>query len=172
MSDTGDTTMRYLFLFFIIVGCGLEQACQSTGYDRRRTVIPIGECSTDQLSFKIHPKLEYAVELFSKDALKYNVPCQRTGRIGFALTLPKDVSPSTVGYCTPPYEVRMLATFWESASASERLALMYHELGHCALGLEHYEGKPDIMNSYILDSATAEKKWDSLVHNMFERAKQ
>jgi hypothetical protein len=49
---------------------------------------------------------------------------------------------------------------------------MYHELGHCALGLGHHEGEPDIMNSYLLDEVTAEKKWDELVNKMFERKKK
>ncbi len=165
--------MKYLLLLSLLTGCGLEQACHSTGRIVRRENPPAGsDCLPSSISPRVHDKLQYAVDLFSADATRHQVPCFRTGTIGFIPTLPKDVPPTTIGYCTHGVEVRIFTTYWQSAPATERLTLMYHELGHCALGLGHHEGEPDIMNSYLLDEVTAEKKWDELVNKMFERAKK
>jgi hypothetical protein len=83
-----------------------------------------------------------------------------------------DKKKGVVGYCIDSWEVRVLTSYWQTASATDRLLLMYHELGHCALGLDHLDGEIDIMNSYLLDDVTAEKEWDDLVNKMFERKKK
>ena len=159
---------RFLLLLSLLVSCGVEQACQSIGH--RREPQP-GDCTVEQISPAVHSKLQYAVELFSADAIRNEVPCTRTPRIGFMRELPPDTSKNVVGYCRPGLEVRALTSYWRSASATERLVLMYHELGHCALGLDHHDGEPDIMNSYLLDEITSEKKWEELVNKMMGRAR-
>lgn len=160
---------KYLWITFLLLGCGVEQSCQSTA---RITTLSYDTCTVEQVSPVIHPRFEYAIKLFSRDALKKEVPCYKTQIIGFMQTLPNDTPSNAIGYCLSYREVRVLKSFWESASSTERLTLLYHELGHCALGLDHVDGTPDIMNSYLLDERTADKRWDELVNTMFERAKE
>lgn len=160
---------KYFLVSFLLLGCGVEQSCQSTA---TIPTISSGPCTVEQVSPVIHSTFEYAVKQFSADALKQDVPCYQTRIIGFMQALPSDSPKNTIGYCLGYKEVRILQSFWDRASATERLTLLYHELGHCALNLDHTDGVPDIMNSYLLDDTTAEKQWDGLVNKMFERAKQ
>lgn len=164
--------MKYLLLSLLLLsGCSGTNYCESriTPTTNHRLK---GDCYPEQLSRRVHPELQYGVSLFSADALNHNIPCQYTGTIGFTTTIPKDANPRTVGYCTSPVEVRFIKSFWEKSSATNRLVLMYHELGHCALGLDHVDSEADIMNSYLLDEVYAEQEWDNLVEKMFRRAKR
>lgn len=46
-------------------------------------------------------------------------------------------------------------------------ALLYHELGHCVLNLDHTEQDPQtIMSPYISNSKFYKSNWDELVENM------
>lgn len=161
--------LRFILLCFFFVSCGSEQSCQSKVFRRSP---PNNHCTVSALAGQVHTQLDYAINLFSADAIKHDVDCYFTSRIGFTSTLPKDVPVGTIGYCYPYSEVKFLTRFWQVASATERLTLFYHEMGHCALGLDHKDDEDDIMNSYILDEVVANEKWDILVNKLFERAKQ
>ena len=164
---------RFLLLISLLVGCGAEQACQSVGkVDRRIPLPPRGDCTPKQISLRIHSKVEYAVELFSQDALHHQVPCYRTPLIGFLPKMPDELGSGVIGYCSPGSEIRFLAPFWNEVSATTRLVLVYHELGHCALGLDHTDGENDIMNTYLLDERTADSRWNELVTKMMKRVQQ
>lgn len=60
----------------------------------------------------------------------------------------------TIGMCLPflfsKREVFIDPNHWAFASPIERKVLIYHELGHCLLGLEHRDDGPHIMNSIII----------------------
>lgn len=52
-------------------------------------------------------------------------------------------------------------------SAIKTKALLYHELGHCVLGLGHTEQDPQTMMSPIMnDDEFYKKNWDGLVQDM------
>jgi hypothetical protein len=165
--------MKHLLLVLALVSpsaCGEEKICRNEiTYRPKNRMEP---CYLSQLSHRIHPTLEPLVSLFSADALDRDVPCYHTLTIGFIDKLPKNVDEHTIGYCMQSIEVRMLKPYWEAASATERLTLLYHELGHCALGLEHHDDDYDIMNSFLLHETIAEKEWDELVNKMFRRVKK
>lgn len=44
-------------------------------------------------------------------------------------------------------EIRVRPSYWESATESARELLIFHELGHCALGLEHSFNPWSIMHA-------------------------
>jgi hypothetical protein len=46
-------------------------------------------------------------------------------------------------------------------------AVVYHELGHCLLGLEHVTYKIDLMNAQLLHKSYLEVMWDELVYELF-----
>lgn len=51
-----------------------------------------------------------------------------------------DLSGNVVGQCTiqgPNKTILILKSFWDASDDYQREQLMYHELGHCALGLGH-----------------------------------
>lgn len=85
---------------------------------------------------------------------------------------PAELDGSVIGYCQAPWTISFKKTYWDRASAADRMTLVYHELGHCALNLDHYDEGQDIMNTYLLPGDIADEKWDRLVNTMFGRVKQ
>ena len=164
--------MKYFVISLLfLVGCNGQQYCRSS-ITPTNTKTRVGDCYPDQIATRIHPELEVQVGVFSTDALNRDVPCHYTATIGFAKEVPEGAPPTTIGYCMSPFEVRIIRSFWDNASANQRMALMYHELGHCALRLEHVDDELDIMNSYIISDYAIEKNWDVLIEKMFRRAKK
>jgi len=65
-------------------------------------------------------------------------------------------------------EMTILKSYWETASDFTKRSLIYHELGHCALGLGHTpENEKQIMNPYVLGDLYAEANWEPLVDFLF-----
>lgn len=66
-------------------------------------------------------------------------------------------------------ELELLSSFWSTASLQSRHTLLFHELGHCALDLNHVpEGSGAIMEPIILNDSFAQSNWPSLVSNEFQ----
>ena len=158
-----------LLLCMMLAGCGSQFSCGSQRVNTPPAQLPDSPCTGEKIAGRLHPTLSFYVDRFTADARQYGKPCYYTFTIGFITERPPDIGDAAVGYCRRGFEVRVVKSFWDSASATERNVLIYHELGHCALGLDHVDDKPDIMNSYLLDESIADKKWDSLVKTMFER---
>lgn len=64
----------------------------------------------------------------------------------------------TLGRCTLPLNgatplIRINATSWEQLGYYGRRQLMFHELGHCVLGLDHVAAPGSIMYLYHLGPA-------------------
>lgn len=47
--------------------------------------------------------------------------------------------------------------------------VMYHELGHCVLGLGHYENGNDIMNAFVINGSEFKKEKSYYINRMFGR---
>jgi hypothetical protein len=62
-------------------------------------------------------------------------------------------SEDTIGLCfsggTTPI-IHISQDYWEYARADQKIALVYHEMGHCVLGQGHRDDRMSIMNSYIV----------------------
>jgi hypothetical protein len=62
---------------------------------------------------------------------------------------------------------------WAAASNHTKRNLLYHELGHCALNLNHLEANAvAIMNPKLLSDELSAPSWFNLVRNMFNSASQ
>lgn len=62
-------------------------------------------------------------------------------------------SPNTIGICYYGGRVPVIhidPEFWETADEETRIALMFHELGHCILGQKHRTGIASIMNPNVI----------------------
>lgn len=172
----GDKTMlqkiTVAITLVVMSGCGSELSCGSHKVNTPPVSQPHSPCSKAAIGGRIHPKLDFYIEQFATDAAKRNVPCYYTFTIGFQETRPEDIGETVIGYCRRGLELRVISSFWDKASGADRMTLLYHELGHCALGLGHTDGEPDIMNSYLLDEKIVDTRWDDLINKMFGRAKQ
>lgn len=83
-------------------------------------------------------------------------------------------NPNTLGQCTvgmgtvPTIEIDF--KHWGSLEEATRVALLYHELGHCVLGLSHTENPNSIMYPYILDPDFFTNFYSTLVQDLFDAA--
>jgi hypothetical protein len=80
--------------------------------------------------------------------------------------------PNTVGLCTTyPYNNGTLyksnIVVKQNDSAIALKAIVYHELGHCILGLEHTSQESEtLMSPIMMSDDYYENNWDVLVKNM------
>lgn len=58
-------------------------------------------------------------------------------------------SPNVVGTCTGNDEIRIRRSFWENVNYYQQEDVLYHELGHCVMNLDHVT-TPSIMNAKTL----------------------
>lgn len=162
---------KYLLpLALLSTSCGSAFACKTEVIPRRDQ--GPAPCTVDNVVYQFNEKLRVQIESFSADALKREVPCLMTRRAIMEEKFPDKMGENVIGYCAAPWTISFLKSYWDNASAADRMTLVYHELGHCALNLDHYDSKIDIMNTYLLSGDVADRKWDELVNNMFERAKK
>lgn len=158
-----------LLIALLSTSCGSALACKTEIIHRRQVD---DDCTMEQMIYMFHEQLRPMLESFSRDALKRGVPCLKTRKAVIEKDFPTSFDKNVIGYCQAPWTVSFRKSFWDAASAADRMVLVYHELGHCALNLDHYDEGQDIMNTYLLPGDIAEEKWDKLVNNMFGRAKE
>jgi hypothetical protein len=162
---------KYLLpLALLSTSCGSALACKTEVIPRRDQ--GPAPCTVDNMVYMFNEKLRPQIESFSADALKRGVPCLKTRKAIMEDKFPEGVGANVIGYCQAPWTISFLKSYWDKASAADRMTLVYHELGHCALNLDHYDEGQDIMNTYLLPGDIAEEKWDKLVNNMFGRVNQ
>lgn len=159
---------KYLLAATLLsTSCGSALACKTEIIHRRQ---PGPEpCTIDNIVYNFDEQLRTQIEAFSADALKREVPCLLTRKAIIEDKFPDKMGENVIGYCQFPWTISFKKSYWDTASAADRMVLVYHELGHCALGLDHLDGQHDIMNSYLLPGDVADRKWDKLVNSMFGR---
>lgn len=168
--------MKLLSLLFTVVttatsvaGCGKLEL-----YDTGIVLYPSGPkspCRISAMTDAYLPELIVQLQSFSNKAIEYDLPCYGVEYITITNDGFKEEA-TTIGVCRPQHSITLRTDFWQVAGPKERLALVYHELGHCALHMGHHDTAPDIMNSTILDESFLKKDWDNLVKEMFNRARK
>lgn len=154
----------------------ITTACSQYPWCDDNFIVPTGNrlrkpCTVRHLTGKFDDELQPYLAAFSSDAKEWDVGCYYTTEMRIDTTGFEN-SNYVIGYCQRPLLVSLRRAYWDIATPTERLVLMYHELGHCALGLEHDEDGPDIMNAAILDGRYAKEHWEGLVDALFLKAKE
>lgn len=86
-------------------------------------------------------------------------------------------SEDMVGWCKPfifPMEIMIQSSFWVDATDLEREEIVFHELGHCVLSLQHDEtmesyGPITIMYPYTLGESIYKPKREHYIKELFTR---
>lgn len=160
---------RLLFVIALaLVGCGSFPACLTvTAYASE--YVPLRNCPSRILGVKEKDVFAPYIEHFADTARAYNLACYTIYSIRFS-----DIADeTTLALCQFPYQIVVDRGRWELLTAYERTALMYHELGHCALLLPHTkETEVSIMNPYLLGNTTLKAHWPVLVDMMFTEARK
>lgn len=104
------------------------------------------------------PKIDSAfhadVEYFEATSRKYNHPTS----VGFNVQFGDPQGEDIVGRCEPTalgHRVVILQSAWQGMDRSHQRALIFHELGHCALSRAH---------DYDATWTAGEKVWSSLMY--------
>ncbi len=111
--------------------------------------------------YAVNPELELYIQSFEYESTRLGIPLQITNlRAGFGNA--KLAGPTAIGFCrrgrTPLIIIDQ--AYWNTATVMEREHLMFHELGHCILNLEHnnkmvpvgiYSIPESIMYLYMFD---------------------
>ena len=161
--------MKKLLLAILLVGCGREEFNKD---DYNQVSYVDKPCTVKNLFSQGYDTLMHEqVTKFSIDARKRNLPCfsMESGILVYDLFT---VNTKAIGYCDFSYGIFINRDFWMWSSAQTKAAIVYHELGHCALGLAHHEGELDIMNPYLSSDGIMSKDWNELVNKLFNRARK
>lgn len=102
---------------------------------------------------EIAPKFKYIESLIKQNCNSYNFPSQYSIKFG---NLYDDI----VGLCEKrvfKWNIKIDPKAWSTFSEAQKTALIFHEVLHCALDLEHNDKKIGIMNSFIPGDITFEE---------------
>lgn len=80
---------------------------------------------------------------------------------------------NVVGKCWISSKERWIEILdWQDTDSFLTKAIVMHEAAHCLLGdpFPHYDERPDIMNSVLIDRKTIFYDWPVLIKTMFQRA--
>jgi len=73
---------------------------------------------------------------------------------------------NVAGYCIPTFGILINEERWASMGPYQKKELIFHELGHCVLGLEHKE--PGLMAPVMHSEEEVKKNWDAWVNEFFK----
>jgi hypothetical protein len=96
-------------------------------------------------------ELKPYLDQFVSDGAKRGVTLDPS-TIGLSFVDSYQVS-TMIGQCsgtTKMGNITILRGYWERAHPIERMSIMYHELGHCLLKLDHVEGPTNLMSPMAL----------------------
>lgn len=96
----------------------------------------------------IDPSFNTYITSFHNDALKYGKDFRSWSiKVQFGNAMGHN------GYCYAEDKTVMIdVNEWDRLTEVERIILIYHELGHCFMGLKHNNNNNSIMNTYITNN--------------------
>lgn len=154
---------KLLISFFILVGCGVD----ATAPQAQASPL-VANCSMKTL-VRVHEiTFTRYLEAFQRDIRQRGLGCYPTYSMYFDEELPENMA----GYCVPGDRVVINKKMWQTMTSMEKWVLIYHELGHCALGLDHLTEKDhDIMNPFLLPDHVSRPFWEDMKERMFDAAR-
>ena len=140
--------MKLLLLVFVLTGCGVERGAY------------INHDKTD-LTFN-HDDFQPYVELFVTEAWAQGIAVDVSDiTVSF-----ESLEPPVIGVCYTGYKHIKIDPKWNDMGHMRRLTLMFHELGHCALGRGHTD-ELSIMRPILLSPYTVLLNEDELLEELF-----
>lgn len=164
-------TLSQILFVIIFTGCGTLPEREEA-----RQAPTKGRCSLRLLASIHDMAFSEFLTSFVQDAREYETECMYTNAMHFDTAIVSEETPGLsgeqVGYCMAPVRIVISKKFWQDSDYIEKKNLIYHELGHCALGLDHTASETlAIMNPYLLPPRLAQKNWETLVREMFVDAR-
>lgn len=148
--------MRLILMALALVGCG-----------PREEVVIDARSKYDQ---RLRPYVAmFFADAFSRGiflsdaALEYRIKKQPL----------EEEMPNAVGICyrskSGAYQKIVIGEeYWERAGEFERLAIMYHELGHCVMGIGHVPAHPSLMYPRVYGEEYLKVWFEKMADDLFE----
>ena len=160
--------IRIVTLFLLLVSCGTQIVLPPEAHwdpllvpfveDFREDALFYG-CSLNRINLKI-------VERVDKETVRYGQAMGDAVGICTDMTLES----GTMNYTTKWHEIWILDSIIDYNKLRD---VMYHELGHCYLGLEHSEGGTSIMYETTLSKKTLDGlDWEERKDELFNNCKE
>jgi hypothetical protein len=73
----------------------------------------------------------------------------------------------TIGLCLDSGQVYISRGFWKRASTTQKELVIFHELGHCVLGLSHTDTDEDIMTWYQITSFDYKRNYNEIINRYY-----
>lgn len=77
------------------------------------------------------------------------------------------LEPEIAGYCIPGFGILLNENRWPSMGVYQKKELMFHELAHCTMGLDHSE--PGLMAPVMHDEKELKSNWKNWVELLFAK---
>jgi hypothetical protein len=159
--------MRFLVIGFLLTACSTLQEPTPTAKAHR----PVRTNCTKQDALKSwDPLLDTFIEDFFQDARHFGSTCFRARSVQFGTqeSMPKAEDGVIIGYCTDRGEIVLSEQVWKQYGLLFNKALLYHELGHCILQLDHApEGTLNLMAPRMLVDYELAEHWAELKLKLF-----
>lgn len=162
--------MRWTLILALLAGCATPS---NTMLPRRQTGTHVTACTRQAAVGKYDPRIETWLDDFFALAQKYGSTCHRVKTIRMESqeaisNTPEISSKQVVGYCTGDGHVVLSEDVWNQRGLLFNKALLFHELGHCVLGLDHApEGAVNLMTPYLLYDTELAEHWAELMKKLF-----
>ena len=119
---------------------------------------------------EVDPRLEKYVDKYL-DAKVASGPHLRNVNYRMRVIFEKQAKPTRLGVCHRQSDrtIRVIGIdpgHWVVMSEASRYALMYHEMGHCDLDLDHGQGGA-IMDAILIQGVYFQRNYDKLVKQLF-----
>lgn len=147
-------------------GCGPSET-SDTSYNLLET------CSEADVPFDTDPEFKAHVKGFFVDAVAHSEKfCIILSSVKFGTDAPLGVAEDdeVIGLCDSDHNIRIWRPWWNTASEIAKEAVIYHELGHCVLGLDHAKpGTLNFMTPSIPNDEALLENWNLLVTKLFNK---
>jgi hypothetical protein len=130
-------------------------------------------CTREQALPVVDERVSVWVDDFFAEAQKRGSTCYKAKSVRFVAQdkIPQDkttAGASVIGYCTSSGNVVLSEQVWASYGLLFNKALLFHELGHCVLQLDHApESALNLMAPYMLSEITLAENWAELMTKLF-----
>jgi len=140
-------------------------------------LLTLSSCGSANYSIK---GFESYVEEFHAQASKYNKAID-LAHLDISFGDTQSAGPEVIGLCytyesSEDKDIVINKEFWNDATELQRKELMFHEMGHCLLDLDHDDsivnppGRPkSIMNSHMIATYWLERFFDDYVKELFSK---
>jgi len=160
----------------VLFTAALVSACSTMATTPRIQGAKKVVCQKEAAFSSWDPRAEAFLEQFFQGARDAGTECYKAGTISFAPSKEvQKVAPRPdffiLGYCTSDGHIVLNQDAWEHDSVIKNKAVLFHELGHCVLLLDHApEDSINLMAPSIPGPLFLSENWQEMLRKLFQKS--